>query len=167
MLYEYAILFVFPAAMIFAGAMDLFTMTIPNRISLLLVIAFIILAPFSGLSMGDIGAHILAGLLVLAITFSLFSFGYLGGGDAKILSVAALWLGFEHMGAFLIWVALLGGVLAVGFLIMRKMPMPSFLLRQEWALRLYEPQGGIPYGVALGAAALIIYPSTFWFMAAL
>ena len=33
---EYAVLLVFPAAMAFAGAMDLFTMTIPNRISIVL-----------------------------------------------------------------------------------------------------------------------------------
>ena len=47
-MYELAILTVFPAAVAFAGAMDLFTMTIPNRISLALVAGFAVLAPLAG-----------------------------------------------------------------------------------------------------------------------
>ena len=63
---ELAILTVFPAAVAFAGAMDLFTMTIPNRISLAMVAAFVVLAPLAGLSPWQIANHFGAGLLVLA-----------------------------------------------------------------------------------------------------
>ena len=34
-----------------------------------------------------------------------------------------------------------------------------------WALRLHERGCGIPYGVAIAGAALLIYPSTPWFAA--
>jgi prepilin peptidase CpaA len=27
---------------------------------------------------------------------------------------------------------------------------------------LHEPNGGVPYGIALAAAALIVYPNTMW-----
>ncbi|NBU27766.1 MAG: peptidase, partial [Caulobacteraceae bacterium] len=43
-LFQIAVLLVFPAAVIFAAAMDLVSMTIPNRISIVLVAAFFILA---------------------------------------------------------------------------------------------------------------------------
>jgi prepilin peptidase CpaA len=49
--YQIAILTVFPIAVIFAAAMDLFSMTIPNRISLVLIAGFFCLAPFSGLGL--------------------------------------------------------------------------------------------------------------------
>ena len=28
---------------------------------------------------------------------------------------------------------------------------------------LHRPDGGIPYGIALAAGALLVYPQTFWF----
>jgi prepilin peptidase CpaA len=36
------------------------------------------------------------------------------------------------------------------------------LARQSWILRLHETDGGIPYGIALAAAALAVYPKTGW-----
>ena len=38
----------FPGLMLFAGSMDLFTMTIPNKISIGLVVGFLIFAPLMG-----------------------------------------------------------------------------------------------------------------------
>ena len=36
------------------------------------------------------------------------------------------------------------------------------LIRQNWFSRLYHDETGVPYGIALAAAALIIYPQTLW-----
>jgi prepilin peptidase CpaA len=36
------------------------------------------------------------------------------------------------------------------------------LAQREWAQRLHAPRGGIPYGIALAAAAIVIYPQTIW-----
>jgi prepilin peptidase CpaA len=44
----------------------------------------------------------------------------------------------------------------------RKLPLPALLARQPWIMRLHEAGGGIPYGIALAAAALAIYPKTGW-----
>ena len=44
----------------------------------------------------------------------------------------------------------------------RKLPLPDFLARQPWIMRLHETGGGIPYGIALAAAALAVYPKTGW-----
>ena len=80
-MYQLALLTIFPAAVIFAAAMDLFSMTIPNRISIALVAGFFCLAPFSNLSFEDVGMHVLAGLLMLSITVTMFAFHFIGGGD--------------------------------------------------------------------------------------
>jgi prepilin peptidase CpaA len=40
------------------------------------------------------------------------------------------------------------------------MPLPGFLLRQEWLLRLHDRGEGVPYGLALAAAALLVFPDT-------
>jgi hypothetical protein len=42
------------------------------------------------------------------------------------------------------------------------MPLPSASRNQEWAKRLHRMDTGIPYGIALALAALMIYPDTPW-----
>ena len=59
---EVALLTVFPGAVLFAAAMDLFTMTIPNRVSLAMMAGFVLLAPLIGLGPWDMASHVGAGL---------------------------------------------------------------------------------------------------------
>jgi prepilin peptidase CpaA len=163
--YDLAIVLVFPALVVFAGAMDLFSMTIPNKVSLLLVAAFFCMAPFSTLSLNDIGMHVIAGLTVLAITIALFAYRIIGGGDAKLAAAVALWLGFGNLLEYTIWTGLLGGVLAGALIAFREMPLPASWISLDWVQRLHAPKGGIPYGIALAAAALIVYQESFWYRA--
>lgn len=165
-MYELAILSIFPLAMILAGVMDIFTMTIPNKISLALVIAFCLLAPIAGLGLTEIATHFGAGTLTLLVSLGLFTKGWIGGGDAKLMSATALWLGFDHLLPYILIASVAGGALTLLLLFARKLPLPMILARIEWISRLHNPQQGIPYGLALAAAALSIYPSTFWFLPA-
>lgn len=165
MMLEYPLLMVFPVAMAFAGAMDFFTMTIPNRISIALIATFAIAAMLVGMPFMAVLDHVAAGVLFLAIGIFMFVMRWLGGGDAKLLAAAALWLGFANVLPYLVMVAMMGGVLAVGLLFFRAISPPVWMVGQEWAMRLHDRQGGIPYGIALAGAALWIYPSTVWFTA--
>ena len=158
-----ALLLIFPAAMAFAGSMDLFTMTIPNRISLALIAAFLVLAPFTGMGWVGFGSHLAAGLLMLCVGIFMFARGWLGGGDAKLLAAAALWLGFEHLLGYIVLVSVAGGALASTILLYRSLAPPVWAQGLPWAMRLHDKQGGIPYGIALAVAGLWIYPSTLWF----
>ena len=166
MLTEAIGLTLFPAMMAFAASSDLLTMTIANRVSLILIGGFVLLAVLTGMSGADMLAHAGAGAAVLVVAFVLFSFGWIGGGDAKLAASTALWLGFGHLADYLVYASLLGGALTVLLIQFRAMPMPRALLGREWAERLHKRDGGVPYGIALAAAALIIYPHTEW-MAAL
>ncbi len=161
-MYQLALLTIFPAAVIFAAAMDLFSMTIPNRISLALIAGFFCLAPFANLSLEDIGMHVLAGLLMLAVTVTLFAFHFIGGGDAKLASAVALWFGFNDLMAYAFTASMLGGALSLAFLAFRQMPLPYAWARAPWIERLHKPRGDIPYGIALAVAALIVYHQSFW-----
>lgn len=161
----YALLLVFPTLMIFAAMMDLFTMTIPNRISIILVAAFLIAAPLTGMGWEQFFVHLGTGFGVLLIGVALFAFGLVGGGDAKLLAAASLWIGFNDLGQYMFAVVLMGGLLSLMLLVYRGMLPPSWLLGQSWALRLHNKKEGIPYGLALSGAALWIFPATGWFTA--
>ncbi len=113
---------IFPGAMVLTALMDLFTMTIPNRISLLLVAGFFALAPFVGLSAEQIMWHAATGAAMLALSFLMFWRGWIGGGDAKIFSAIALWLGFAQLGQFVGYAAVAGGLLTVFLLGFRRIP---------------------------------------------
>lgn len=152
----------FPALMLFAAWSDLFTMTISNRVSLLLVAGFAVLAILSGLSLNDVMWHAAAGALVLVLAFACFAFGWIGGGDAKLAAATALWFGFAHLLEYLLIASIFGGVLTLALLTARAWPLPLVLANREWAQRLHAPRGGIPYGIALAAAAIVIYPNTIW-----
>lgn len=163
---ELAILLVFPALMAFAGASDLFTMTISNRVSLILVVGFLALAAATGMSLGTIGLHALSGLLVLVVGFGCFAMGWMGGGDAKLAAATGLWLGFGQLLEYALYASVFGGLLTLGLLHLRAAPVhPGFLIREDWYQRIIHEKTGIPYGVALAAAALLVYPHSVWMKA--
>ena len=155
-------LLLFPAMMAFAASSDLLTMTIPNRISLIMIGGFVILAVATGMSLEQFAWHAGAGLLVLVIAFGFFARGWIGGGDAKLAAATALWFGFEHLLDYALYGSIFGGVLTLALLQYRALPLPTILIGRTWAERLHEPKGGVPYGIALAAAAMVVYPTTAW-----
>ncbi len=152
----------FPALMAFAASSDLFTMTISNRLSLALTAGFAVLTVIVGMSLPVIGLHVGAGALVLVISFVLFTLGWIGGGDAKLAAATALWFGFDHLFDYVVYASIFGGVLTLLILQFRHMDLPARLAEQGWIQRLHERSGGVPYGIALAAAALVVYPHTGW-----
>jgi prepilin peptidase CpaA len=162
MLSEAIGLTLFPATMAFAAASDLLTMTIANRISLILVAGFAIVAVLCGMNGAALLSHLAAGAAVLAVAFLCFACRWIGGGDAKLAAATALWLGFGNLFDYLIYASILGGALTLLIVLFRTMPLPAALAGAEWAERLHRQDAGIPYGIALAAAALIVYPQSEW-----
>jgi len=160
------IISIFPLAMAFAAAYDLFSMTIPNWLSLALIAGFAVLAPLAGIGWEAAGLSIALAFGALVITFAMFSLGWIGGGDAKFFAATSLWMGPDHMLAYAVYAAVLGGLLTLVLLLVRSMPLPATLHSQQWIMRLHDSKEGVPYGIALAAAGLLVYPDTP-FMAAL
>jgi prepilin peptidase CpaA len=162
---HYLLFAIFPIGMAFAAVSDLLTMTISNRLVLALLVAFAIAVPFAGLDLNAIGMHVLTGSIVLAIGFTCFALGWIGGGDAKLAAATALWFGFDHLLDYLVYASLFGGALSLLLIQFRLLPLPAVLARQRWIQRLHEKGAGVPYGVALAAAARMVYPQTGWMSA--
>jgi prepilin peptidase CpaA len=160
MIRDLLILGLFPAAMIFAAVSDLLTMTISNRLSIALALGFFAVAALVGMPLADVGNHVLASLAVLAVCFSFFAFGWIGGGDAKLAAATSLWLGFAHLPSYLMITALVGGALTLLLLRLRAWPLPASLAGTRWIQRLHSAGSGVPYGIALAIAGLTVYPKT-------
>jgi prepilin peptidase CpaA len=157
---EAVALVVFPLLMVFSALADLFTMTIPNRVSLLLVAVYAALAIYLPLPWEAIVSHVSCGFAILLLTFVLFHFRWIGGGDAKLAASTALWLGWEHLLDYGLLASIAGGVLTLIIIAMRFSELPRSLLSIGFIARLAEKDGGVPYGVALALAGLLIYPQT-------
>ncbi|GJE25461.1 A24 family peptidase [Methylobacterium organophilum] len=156
----FALCIVFPFLMAYAAASDLLTMLIPNRVNLLVMLSFVLYVVGAGLGWAEIGNHVAAGALTLLLTFTLFALGYIGGGDAKLAAATALWIGLDHMADYLLVASVFGGALTLLILYMRTYPLPGFTARLPFALHLHDAKTGIPYGIALAAAALAVLPMT-------
>ncbi len=157
---EALLLTVFPLCVAFGGVTDLLTLRIPNRVSLILCGSFLIVAPLAGLGLTQIGLHIAGALGLLFLGFILFALNYIGGGDAKLLPAIGLWLGPMHIPVFLLLITAIGGFLALMLIKFRWTPLPRLAGRFPWAVRLHEATSGMPYGVAIAAAALVVYINT-------
>lgn len=161
-MFEILILLIFPGAMALAAASDLITMTISNWISIALVAGFALLSVWAGLGWLDIGLHLAVGLTALMVGFGCFAFGWIGGGDAKLFAASALWFGWPGVFEYAIIAAFLGGGLTMGLLFIQRVPIADVVGRHTWIGRLHSLENGVPYGLALAVAGLMVYPHSIW-----
>lgn len=151
---------ILPLCLALAAFTDLFAMTIPNRLSAILLAAFAVVAFLAGLAGTQIASHVAAALLVFAACFCLFAANVMGGGDAKLLTASAIWFGLNaSLAMFLLYVSIFGGLLTVAVLLLRAkentilaagIPVPSLLLTAK----------KIPYGIAIALGGFAAYPSS-------
>ena len=142
---------IFAILLVAAAAQDSVQLKISNIIVGLVLLGAVVAAVVVGpeLALWQ-NLAILAGLI--AIGMPLFAAGKLGGGDVKLLAVAAAWFDLGQLPRMLIAVFIAGGVLALVVLVLR-----AFRWSEEARRRvvILKAGGGIPYGVAIAAGALI------------
>lgn len=158
---EAAIFVVFPFCMAFAAVSDMLSMTIANRVSIVLVATFAIVAPLTGMDWSVFGLHFAAGAIVLAVTFVLFAIGGMGGGDAKLLAATSVWMGLGiPLVEYLVYASIMGGVLTVAILTYRSSLFHTYLGRNMFLRHFADDQKGVPYGIALGIGGLMAFPDS-------
>jgi prepilin peptidase CpaA len=161
-----AALSVFAGLLITAAIGDVRAFIISNRLNLALGAAFLALALPMGLGLDMFAAHLGVGVAAFLVCMTGFAFGVFGGGDAKLASATALWLGPAGIAPFLVYTALAGGALALiliaGRGVARRHGLPK---GPKWMRRILRRRAGVPYGVALCAGALMAVPAAVWFPA--
>ncbi|MCG5482733.1 MAG: prepilin peptidase [Sinorhizobium meliloti] len=151
---------VFPLCLGFAAFSDLFTMTIPNRVSVILLSTFPVVALLTGFDFVEVCFHMAAAAAVFAVCFCLFATNVMGGGDVKLLTASAVWFGFTpSLTIFILYVSVFGGLLTLVVLFLRsqddlilgaRIPIPRLLLTAK----------KIPYGIAIACGGFAAYPSS-------
>ena len=134
-----------------AAAEDAVRLRISNLIVLLVLIGAIVAAVLIGPEL-SLWKNLVVFLALLGIGTPMFAAGKLGGGDVKLLAAVGLWFDFAGALWMILAVALAGGLLALLVLILRSFGWSEEIRRRVVLLR---PRGGIPYGVAIAAGALI------------
>ncbi|WP_117192984.1 A24 family peptidase [Rhizobium terrae] len=154
---SFLIVLVLPLCLAFAAVSDLLTMTIPNRISITLITSFLVLAPLSGAALPEIGMSLIAGLAVFGVCFALFALNVMGGGDAKLLTAAAVWYGFNtSLLAFLVTVGFVGGAVTLVFLLLRSQANSALAIGIRLPPSLVSAKK-IPYGIAIAIAGFMTF----------
>ena len=156
---ELTVLCLAAALFIWAAVTDIRIFQIPNRIS----ISLLLLYPahlLAGRGMPDwelVGVAVALALVVFAVGFGMFVMGWMGGGDVKLLSAAALWAGPADILPFLIVMVVASGLLAVA-VALRTLIEQSMPLREAVAGLRFAPlmKLTVPYGAAIGAGGLYV-----------
>ncbi|TCS64025.1 A24 family peptidase [Varunaivibrio sulfuroxidans] len=151
---------VFAALLVYGALCDIRALRIPNWVSLALAGAFLPAAVVVGMGGRAIAIHYGIAILVLALLSVLFALGVLGGGDVKLFSAAAVWMGGSHLPIFALSVALAGGGLSALILIGRAW-LRAGKGCPAWLAPRLAPGGAAPYGVAIAAGGLYVLPRLF------
>ena len=152
-----ALSLIFPAALLWAMASDAARFEIPNAVPLAIAAAFPAYGLLAALTPVELLWHGAVGMGALVVGALLFFGRVMGGGDAKLIAAAALWIGPAGLPRFLATMALLGGALALALILFRLLPEPSWAREGGWLRRLHARRREAPYGVAIGGAGLVWY----------
>ena len=142
-----------------AAISDVRELRVPNRICAAIGLLFLVYSAVA-LDLRSFGLAAAVGGATLLAGFVLFSRGWLGGGDAKLLSVAALWAGPAHALDLFAVTAVAGGALALAL----RSPMTAPLttgLQQRWQRVTPGQSAPMPYAVAIATGALVVAAQLF------
>jgi prepilin peptidase CpaA len=165
-----------PVLMMFAGGLvllaafwDLHSRRIPNLLSILIAVLYFAQSIYAS-AWSEIPWHLLTGIGVLVVGIFVFSLGWLGGGDVKLLASLALWAGPDYLLMLLLVTGIAGGAVAIAYILpailglspaisrsvdwiftrMLKLPAPMLMASKSQGLQL-------PYGVAIAIAGFTVF----------
>lgn len=136
--------------LILAAVQDVMMLRISNAFPVALILLF-------GVWVADVGfttalwSNALSFLVALGVGAFFFSRQWLGGGDVKLLAASALWFPFKALLPLIVYVTMLGGLLALFFILLRR--LVSFGNKKGGSPAL-KAKGPVPYGVAIAAGVI-------------
>lgn len=161
-MYETLILSVFPLMVVLAGISDFFTLKIPNWLNAIIAVSVVPFVLFSGMPMEIFAWHVIAGLVTFVAGFVLFSAKIIGGGDAKMLAACAIWVGWDVLMQFAVVTAFAGGALVIAIKVWVFFAQHKDHKGMDWAKNFLSKKPQLPYGIAIAAGGVIVFPATWW-----
>lgn len=157
--FESIVLAALVLALVGAAVSDTVGYVIPNPLVIAIVGLFVAAAAVRTPHVAWLG-HLAAAMLVLTIGLFLFRYRLMGGGDVKFWAACALWVGMDLLMVQLVFVTMIGVVLA----------LVLALIRMAVAVGVQFVPGGVsiglprilrrgapvPYGVAIAAGTLLV-----------
>jgi len=145
--------------LLYVAATDVTTRLIRNEVCLALALLGILSQIASPM---QVVQSVIAAAILLLLLLLVFTRGWMGGGDVKLLVALAVGLPLTGVVQLLTVTALAGGVLAALHLIMRALPSPrlapagSSVLRRVYAVERWRHlrHAPLPYGVAIACGGI-------------
>lgn len=159
MIVAFIVTLVFAAPLLAAACTDFWSMKIPNKISLIMVAGFFLTLPFTWQGLPAFGEHLSVAAVFFLAGFAMFAFGWLGGGDAKLMAAISLWFVWGDVAGFVLYTTLFGAVLGI-FMMVSDIIIPVKLRTSEFGMRMFQGGKDMPYGLALAAGALFVWPTS-------
>jgi len=98
------------------------------------------------------------------VAFMVVPLGKFGGGDAKMIAAAAIWVDWNNLPDYIVMIALAGGVLAVIMWTWRALQIEyGVWMHGDATLRkVMSYQVKLPYGAAIAAGGIYGYTLSWW-----
>ena len=159
--------------MVYAAISDIRTRKIPNWISLSIFALYLIFLAAQWFF--DIEPVLVAPLTSLAVGFgalavftAFFYFGFLGGGDVKLISAIAFWVGLKGIAPFIVIMVITGGLISAFYIFKRDVGPEIEVVDEELNLKGEQKNkkkevkisknnnksAKIPYGIAISVGGL-------------
>lgn len=107
---------------------------------------------------GSWKSHLLSLSFMFLITYCLFYFKTIGGGDAKLITVFSLWSGTAGLMPLLFMMAVIGGALGGATLALNKWKPIKNPIKGSWIEKSQKGEKQVPYGIAIFIGAIF----SFW-----
>ena len=150
---------IFGVCQVYAALNDARAMRIPNITSLFVLVAFALRVPAAWDGWGILSVHLAVGGLFFAAGFAMFAFGWLGGGDAKLMAATALFWTWPDAVTYIVYTTVLGGLLVLVLMVARNF-VPVRIATHSLVAHMFREEKKVPYGIALAGGALLTLPTS-------
>jgi prepilin peptidase CpaA len=143
------------AVTVFSSLSDIRSLRVPNVHTVIIMAAFALAFAVSPETFGRWWEPLASFALMFVVTYILFCLGVMGGGDTKIASALALWVGLKGFVAYLFYMTMIGGVLGIVSIVIRKKKPFKNPREGSWIAQLQSGRSAVPYCVPISFGAWI------------
>lgn len=112
---------------------------------------------------GNIYSHVAAGVVIFIVTATMFGLKTIGAADSKLCTAYAFWAGILGLPAFLFYMTVVGGLIGLSAIALRKWQPVKNPVPGGWIARVQAGENKVPYGIAIVSGALVSFVQLGYF----